>query len=500
MLCIQKISKSILLFLALTAGYAHAAPYMWSAPKTGSGGPYPYSSPADACETLTVGGETWSLGARKTETSFYCGHTNADGKWFPTSFYISFRGGDGCNPGDVYNPANGQCETPKDCSSHKGKSIFAGVSCTATTSGIYATPDHVTIDGAEYVSRPGGGPQRVKQDFDGSGNALCVARYEGTGQCLAPTEGSPDLSEGTYADATPAEPNQPECLEFDGKNLCLSPDNAGCDIYNGNPWCYQSGDNCGEVNGEFRCLPNTARQCTYVDGKMECIETGNPKGSKPPKYIPPTSPDHPTNGGNADGRDDNDPLPPGTTGGGGGGSGQGSNDAATNKSIQEVGDKIDGTNDLLTDIKDGLIGEPYDNSGDGNDADSQGAGEQAGTGIGDSITEKTGSILEERETESQEYLESLPDKVEDWFGSGGENVGLTGIINTIVPTSAGCSDYIIDASLDKYSSKIVIPGCELTRVKPLLEWVIWCVTLIGLWKILYSSLRQDDVKASKGGF
>src|SRR5690606_11008583 len=104
--------KFILLFLAFTAGTAHAAPYMWTAPKTGSGGPYPYSSPADACETLTVSGETWSLGARKTETSFYCGHTDAEGKWFPTSFYITFRGGDGCDSG-VYNPANGKCETPK---------------------------------------------------------------------------------------------------------------------------------------------------------------------------------------------------------------------------------------------------------------------------------------------------------------------------------------------------------------------------------------------------
>lgn len=64
----------------------------------------------------------------------------------------------------------------------------------------------------------------------------------------------------------------------------------------------------------------------------------------------------------------------------------------------------------------------------------------------------------------------------------------------------GCADYRIPLFLDSNNATLVIPVCQLTRVKPLLEWVIWTVTLIGLWKIFYSALRQEDVKASKGGF
>jgi len=77
---------------------------------------------------------------------------------------------------------------------------------------------------------------------------------------------------------------------------------------------------------------------------------------------------------------------------------------------------------------------------------------------------------------------------------------LNDVLNKILPTAMGCADYSIPLSLDSYNANIVLPVCQLTRIKPLLEWVIWMITLVGLWKILYSALRQEDVKASKGGF
>ncbi|MNF97729.1 hypothetical protein D3C84_805680 [compost metagenome] len=64
----------------------------------------------------------------------------------------------------------------------------------------------------------------------------------------------------------------------------------------------------------------------------------------------------------------------------------------------------------------------------------------------------------------------------------------------------GCTDYKIAFDLGNYRANLVLPVCDLTRLKPLLEYVIWIVTAIGLWKILYAALRQEDAKAAKGGF
>ncbi|MNT96404.1 hypothetical protein D3C72_2384820 [compost metagenome] len=64
----------------------------------------------------------------------------------------------------------------------------------------------------------------------------------------------------------------------------------------------------------------------------------------------------------------------------------------------------------------------------------------------------------------------------------------------------GCADYSISFALGNYRTTLVLPVCELTRLKPLLEYIIWIATAVGLWKILYAGLRQEDAKAAKGGF
>lgn len=394
---------------------------------------------------------------------------------------------------------NGQCVTPKDCSAHDGKFIVAAVDGNLSGSS-YSTPDVVSIDGAEYVSAPDG-KTRCKPNFDGSGTAICAVRYGGTGACMpAGHSTDDDLAEGTFTDVTDTSSTDPKCLDFGGSELCLSPDNAGCDIYKGSPWCYQTGDNCGEVNGTFVCFPKTSRQCTYVNGKMECIETGNPPGSSPPNYIPDTSSDHPYHGGNADGNDKNDPKAPGTAGGGGGGGVQGSDSAATNESINKLGDKLDESNSLLDDIRDLLTGDG-DESGnsEGSAADAEAEGSAVGNEVGESITTQMQTLDEERNEEIETVLDQLPNQVGDWFNTDGSSVGLD-FMDNILPQPVACADYVVPFSLDRYTANIRLPVCALAPYKPILEWVIWCLTAIGAWRIGYSALRQQDAQAAKGGY
>jgi hypothetical protein len=496
---------------------ALAEDYYW----THSGSTIKYSSASAACSvyaakqfqpnsSVQFGGTMTPMG---NMGSFYCHIEICSGTPKkcspPTPPYVVpynsnslsvARSGNGCAANTTYDPLKGSCiapTPPKDCSAHKNKFIMAGVA--GQLSGkVYTTPSTVSIDGARYVSAPDG-KARCKSNFDGTGTALCAARYAGDGTCMAEGPSSNDLSKGSYVDVSAPESKNPNCMSFGGRELCLAADDKNCDVYQGQSWCTQSGETCGDAGNQFACYPEKARQCTYVNGKMECIQTGSPQGSKPPSYIPETSSDHPTNGGNADGNDRNDPKAPGSITAGSGGGPQGSDSAATNESLSELGDKIDDTNGLLGDIRD-LLGEEYDNSGDGSDKELEGAGDSTGKQLAKAIEEQTASILEERDKDSNDFLKKLPSTVTNWFGDSGQKVGLSGVLNTILPVATNCAPYVLKLDLDRYKADLKLNVCELTRVKPLLEWVIWAVTLVGLWKILYAGLRQEDVKASKGGF
>ena len=398
----------------------------------------------------------------------------------------------------------GQCvtpEPPKDCSAHKGKFITAAVPGTQAGNS-YSTPGVVSVDGARYVSSPDG-KSRCKPNFDGSGTALCAARFAGDGTCMpAGHPSSADLSDGTFVDVTDSASTDQKCLNFGGSQLCLSPDNAGCDIYKGSPWCYQTGDNCGEVNGTFVCFPKTARQCTYANGKMECIDTGNPQGSKPPSSIPYTSSDHPYNGGNADGNDKNDPKASGSADGSAasGGGAPAADLGETNESIKGLGDKLDESNGLLEDIRDLLTGEGDDSgNSDGSKADAEAEGAAVGNAVGDAITTHMEAADEARNEEVEDVLDQLPNKVGQWFGTDGAAVGLD-FIDSIIPQPVACADYVVPFSIKGYTANLRLPVCALMPYKPILEWVIWCATAIGAWRIGYSALRQEDAKAAKGGF
>ncbi|WXL26858.1 hypothetical protein WG219_05110 [Ectopseudomonas mendocina] len=516
------------LLLALTllgwGQFGFAVDYYW----THTGSSTRFSSASAACTSLAsrqfqpnasvrFAGSFTPVGG--TTTSLYCNieicYSGGTTCGSPTPEYVVpyngnalsvSRSGDSCPAGATYDASKGECvapEPPKDCSSHNGKFIVAGVSGRAAGN-LYTTPSVVSIDGARYITAPDGNT-RCKPNFDGSGTALCAVRYYGDGTCLPEGEASEsDLSEGSYVEVEADTNGEDKCFNFGGSELCLSPDNAGCDIYKGTPWCYKTGDNCGEVNGSFVCFPkSSSRQCLFSNGKLECIETGNPPGSKAPTLIPPSSSDHPYNGGNADGNDKNDPKAPGTgddTNYAGGG-GPPTDLSQTNDELRGLGEKVDESNDLLGDILDVLNGEGEDDSGDsdGTPADAEAEGAAVGEAIADALTDSVELADEERNEEIEDVLNQIPNQVAQWFGADGSAVGLD-FLHTIIPQPVACADYVIPFSLAGYSANLRLPVCALAPYKPILEWVIWCLTAIGAWRIAYSGLRQEDAKHARSGY
>lgn len=121
----------------------------------------------------------------------------------------------------------------------------------------------------------------------------------------------------------------------------MDPQQPNCGTLNGEAYCNGETDKCGTVNGVFMCIPHSgSRDCTYANGEYVCID---PKTNT---KISSSSPDHPDNGGNADGNPNNDPTA-NDNGTSSGTTTQGAGSGATNKSINDL-------KDALTDRLDGF--------------------------------------------------------------------------------------------------------------------------------------------------
>lgn len=117
------------------------------------------------------------------------------------------------------------------------------------------------------------------------------------------------------------------CQNPTESNLCLSGDQPG--LYS-NDTCYSSDAECVYLNGKFSCLEpkEDGENCGYFDDEYVCVDFNG-------SLIPSDSPDHPQNGGNADGDITND----GDSGAGKGAS-DGANDGATDTDNKSTGDGV----------------------------------------------------------------------------------------------------------------------------------------------------------------
>ena len=194
----------------------------------------------------------------------------------------------------------------------------------------------------------------------------------------------------------------------------------------------------------------------------------------------------------------------GGTGGDTGGTGGDTSDptdAATSCDIDKLGDRVVGA---ITDLGDRLsaqlnaldgLGTAYDSSAEWSDGEASAVGEGAGEGVSDAIGTAVDDAVAEHEAEVEDALSDVPGQVEGMFG----DAPLDSLRN-ILPSPKGCSDYIIPFSVMQYSFQLTLPVCFLAAIKPLLEWLMWCLTAIGVWNIFYSGLRLENAKASKGGY
>lgn len=358
-----------------------------------------------------------------------------------------------------------------------------------------------------------GGPNRkCVADLTG-GKAICTGDFYGSGQPAG--EGPDSCTEESCT--PPRDPNVPpaeeQCVTNGDLTICHKPQDEGCGTVNGKEGCFQEEPGCGYFNGTYQCVDadKPKNNCGYFNGKLTCMDPKDPT-----KVIPETSPDHPKNGGNADGNENNDPKAPGETSD----SPQGSDEGATNEAIgklgEELGDKIGEGNDLLGDIKgilegiaegiegltEGLLGGEYDGSGDGDGDGTEGAGADLGNELAGMIGDQMGEAQEEQLASDELSLDQIVDEVDSdkWFGDNSQVAGLLDLAKDLLPAATNCNDVAVTFNLDSYSTRVILPVCDLAPIKSLLEWIIYVVTAIGLWKIAYSTLRMEDAKASKGGF
>ncbi|WP_457980157.1 hypothetical protein L0Y47_05580 [Ectopseudomonas composti] len=427
----------------------------------------------------------------------------------------SFQCNASCDP--PKQMVGGQCITPEpepDCSSTSGQKITAAQSCTYSANlKTYVCEDQIQQGGCLYT---GGAGRKCVADLTG-GTAICTGDFYGSGQ----PAGSGDESCTEESCTPPSDPNVPpaeeQCITNGSLTVCHNPQNPGCGSITGtdgvkHEGCFQEKPGCGIYNGTYRCVDaeKPQKNCSYFNGKLTCTDPKDPT-----KVIPETSPDHPKNGGNADGNENNDPKAPGQTGT----NPQGSDEGATNEAIGELGDslgeKIDKTNSLLDGIRgvldgmaegldaltDGLLGDEYDGSGDG-DGEAEGLGSEAGSELAQSLTEAMNNAHEEQLVDDELALDKLARDIDgvDFFGENSQVAALLNFADELLPSHSSCVDYVISLSLDRYTADIVLPVCRIAAIKPLLEWVIYIITAIGLWRIAYATLRMENAKADKGGF
>lgn len=491
---------SLRLLLALTlAGwgqFASAASYYWYS----SFFERSASSPSALCTSLNMSGAFIFTNSQKT--SAQC--LRNDGTQVSSTNMVRY--GDSCPSGKVYNPQTGACDDPpQDCST--APDIYSAQECTYIESiKRFSCPSTLSSNGCEYVPAPDG-----KTNCDIS-TSICVSRYGATGQQASP--GTPECTDTTCANL-PNDPGQaPEnCVTNGTSTYCFEDQESGCGTFNGQEGCFEHESGCGFFNGTWGCYgtDQPQRNCGYANGQQICFDPNNPT-----QQIPETSPDHPKNGGNADGNENNDPKAPGDTSTGA----QDGNQGATNEAIEQLGDglggKIDKTNSLLDGISgildgvadglgeltDGLLGEGYDGSGDANGGGIEGSGFEAGDALGQNLSQQMTQIAEEQSVSDELDLEHIAAEVDDlqFFGEGSQVAELLTFVDGLLPAHTGCVDYSIPVTLGDYSADIVLPMCRISALKPLLEWIIYIVTAIGLWNITYSTLRMENTKASKGGF
>lgn len=342
-------AKLVLILLALFfAQSASAANYYWA-----NGGSAHYLTPAEYCAAerqqyplpgwATVGPVLVS-GNQATCTMCVSGDCSPTGIRTKST---ATRYGDACPTSSTYNETTGVCDVDPVCPAAGTNKLVA---FTCDCSGKYCTnPSSFSFEGCGYEKNlviTQFNNSTVRPDPIDPKNSTCTGVATSTGLPLAPSDSSPELCEKCAAPLPEETAEQPSCVTHNAHEFCPDPAQPNCGTRDGQAYCFNETDACGEFNGQMMCIPSSGgRTCSYAAGEYTCVDktTG--------KVISSTSSDHPSNGGNGDGNDTNDAQAPGAVVTAGGGSAQGSDQGATNKAIADLQgaltDRLDGISDLL---------------------------------------------------------------------------------------------------------------------------------------------------------
>ena len=334
----------ILLVLLSFASVAVAEPYYWKDNSSQTSHP----SPQAACDyelyrqQVTLGrpeAYIHALTKRSGQNIFDCNiRKQSNGANYITTTIVRY--GDNCD--GTYNENTGIC-TPVDDCPPAGTKITAGVQC-SLVGGNYVHTDSIVVEGCGYTSAPGG-YFKAYPNYDNPASTFCMASFAATGEPASAGENNPNIPPEQTAPTPGENDEEPSCLRVDTHEFCQDPVQPNCGTRDGNPYCYGETDTCGELNGQFVCLPNGSRKCTYVNGSYECVD------DKTGEKVSYDSPDHPYNGGNADGNPNNDEQAPGGVIPGEGA--QGTAKGATNKSITDLQAAVEKGFDSVTDLLSG---------------------------------------------------------------------------------------------------------------------------------------------------
>lgn len=174
----------------------------------------------------------------------------------------------------------------------------------------------------------------------------------------------------------------------------------------------------------------------------------------------------------------------------------------TNSLLDGITGILDGVADSLSELTEGLLGDDYDGSGDGDGSEIEGIGAGVGSDLAQTLTQQMTDAQEEQSVSDELNLEQIASDIDgdDFFGANSQIAGLLQFADELLPMHTGCVDYTIALNLGRYRADMTLPMCRLSALRPLLEWLIYMITAVGLWNITYSTLRMENAKASKGGF
>ncbi|UQY33157.1 hypothetical protein K8U54_15665 [Pseudomonas fulva] len=461
------------LLLALTlmgwGQFVFAEQYAWKYDESGK----TFPDPASACKAAYSLNEHWSYSRaaryNNNEGSFRCyglPRQNPQPSQ-ESSHYFASRIGDTCT--GTYDAQTGVCTPPPAaCEPLAGQrfSFFANV------------PNGGSSLPGEYICQEG-----CRAAWSGE----CGTNDQGISACwgLATYNGQVCQSGDTPSGLgnPPTDPTDPTTPPTDPTDPTEPPDPTDPPPVCG-PGHTWSGTTCVK-DPPKPCDPSTGEVCPPPD---------------PTDPTDPTDPNNPGDDGNGPGDGDGEPGTPG---------GDGDGDQ------EKLGPKIDKTNSLLDGISKALgnlgdafkefaedvLGEKYDGEGEGDeksigDAAAGLAGNFAGA-FGQGMTD----TLAAQEASDIATLADISNIVNnEWFGPGTAAYKAIYIIDGVLPRSTSCSPFDVKIDAGKLHTNLRLDACELSRIKPLLEWIIWMLTLIGVWRIAYAGLRLENAKAEKGGF